>query len=202
VHRKIETGDEHPAFSDELGDAVKQYSRMSVKPQRKRIALRALGAAAVGALAWITAAASIPGGASQEAKPTALVAGESPGYAVEDFSYPLADKILAEKNIVLKRGDGHITLADCASGAGLLEIMARNKADKICFKVVGDSGWLTLEIPAVYAIKGNDYTTEVDMTVGAEEKSFDLNKNAWTPVGEAVDEGGRDHLLVEIRSSK
>ncbi|MEU9137239.1 hypothetical protein AB0D33_14930 [Streptomyces sp. NPDC048404] len=175
---------------------------MSVKPQRKRIALRALGAAAVGALAWITATTGIPGGASQQTNPTALVAGEAPGYAVEDFSYPLADKILAEKNIVLKRGDGHITLADCVSGAGLLEVMARNKADKICFKVVGDSGWLTLEIPAVYAVKGNDYTTEVDMTVGTEEKSFDITKNSWTPVGEAADTEGRDHLLVEIRSSK
>ncbi|MFG2463121.1 hypothetical protein ACGFWE_39555, partial [Streptomyces sp. NPDC048523] len=79
--RKIETGDERPAFNDELGDAMKQYSRMSVKPRRRRIALRALGAAAVGALAWITAATSIPGGASQEANPAALVAGESPGYA-------------------------------------------------------------------------------------------------------------------------
>ncbi|TCR13649.1 hypothetical protein EV578_120106 [Streptomyces sp. BK205] len=181
---------------------MKPYSRMSAQPRRRRIALRALGAAAVGALAWIAAATSIPGAASPEANPAALVAGETPGYAVEDFNYPLADKILAEKNIVLKRGDGHITLAECASGAGLLEIMARDKADKICFKVVGNSGWLTLEIPAVYAIKGNDYTTAVDMTVGAEEKSYDILKNSWTPVGEAADPDSRDHMLVEIRSSK
>ncbi|WP_330286149.1 hypothetical protein [Streptomyces sp. NBC_00576] len=175
---------------------------MSVKPRRKRLARLALGAAAVGALAWITATTGIPGGASQQPGPTALVADDAPGYAVEDFSYPQADKILAEKNILLKRGDGHITLADCAGGTGLLEILARNKVDKICFKVVGDSGWLTLEIPAVYAIKGNDYTTAVDMTVGTEEKSFDITKNAWTAVGEAADAEGRDHMLVEIRSSK
>jgi hypothetical protein len=202
VHPKSETGDEYPAFSDEFGDAMKKYGRMSAQSQRKRIALRALGAVAVGSLAWIAVATSIPGGASQEVNPTALVAGESPGYAVENFDYPLADKILAEKKILLKRGDGHITLADCASGTGLLEIMARDKADKICFKVVGSSGWLTLEIPAVYAIKGNDYTTAVDMTVGTEEKSFDILKNSWTPVGEAADTEGRDHMLVEIRSSK
>ncbi|MFI0544308.1 hypothetical protein ACH3VS_36260 [Streptomyces sp. WSLK1-3] len=173
-----------------------------IELQRKRLALRALGAAAVGALAWLAVATGIPGGAAREASPAVLVAGETPGYAVEDFNYPLADKILAEKKILLKRGDGHITLADCVSGAGLLEIMARDKADKICFKVVGDSGWLTLEIPAVYAIKGNDYTTAVDMTVGAEEKSFDILKNSWTPVGEAADPDGRDHMLIAIRSSK
>ncbi|MDQ0910782.1 hypothetical protein QFZ22_006767 [Streptomyces canus] len=175
---------------------------MSTKPQRKRLALRALGAAAAGALAWIAVTAGFPGGASQQSGPAELVAEGAPGYAVEDFAYPLADKILAEKKIVLKRGDGHITLADCAGGTGLLEIMARDKADRICFKVVGNSGWLTLEIPAVYAIKGNDYTTAVDMTVGTEEKSFDITKNSWTPVGEAADPEGRDHMLVEIRSAK
>ncbi|MFI6933973.1 hypothetical protein [Streptomyces sp. NPDC050287] len=176
---------------------------MPVKPRRRRLARRALGAAAVGTLAWVTATTGVPGGAPQHSGPTtALVADGAPGSAVEDFSYPQADKILAEKNIVLKRGDGHITLADCVGGTGLLEIMAREKTDKICFKVVGDSGWLTLEIPAVYAIRGNDYTTAVDMTVGTEEKSFDITKNAWTPVGEAADTEGREHMLVEIRSSK
>ncbi|MBW8740212.1 MAG: hypothetical protein JF621_24955 [Streptomyces turgidiscabies] len=175
---------------------------MSVKPQRKRLVRRVLGAAVVGALAWTAAATGIPGGASQRTGPAALVADGAPGYAVEDFAYPQADKILAEKNIVLKRGDGHITLADCASGTDLLEVWAREKADRICFKVVGTSGWLTLEIPAVYAIKGNDYATAVDMTVGTEEKSFDVARNTWTAVGEAADPEGREHMLVEIRSSK
>ncbi|MER6789588.1 hypothetical protein ABT330_34095 [Streptomyces sp. NPDC000658] len=170
--------------------------------QHKRLALRVLGVAAVGALAWITVTAGIPGESSQQESPTELVVDGAPGYAVETFDYPGADKILAEKKIVLKRGDGHITLADCAGGTGLLEIMARNKADRICFKVVGNSGWLTMEIPAVYAIKGNDYTTAVDMTVGAEEKSFDIAKNTWTAVGETADPEGREHMLVEIRSSK
>ncbi|WP_167364529.1 MULTISPECIES: hypothetical protein [Streptomyces] len=181
---------------------MKKYGRISAQSQRKRVALRVLGAAAVGTLAWITAATGIPGEASRHTSSPALVVDSAPGYAVENFDYPLADKILAEKKILLKRGDGHITLADCATGTGLLEIMARDKADKICFKVVGSSGWLTLEIPAVYAIKGNDYTTAVDMTVGTEEKSFDILKNSWTPVGEAADTEGRDHMLVEIRSSK
>ncbi|MEU4872413.1 hypothetical protein [Streptomyces sp. NPDC021608] len=181
---------------------MRKYSETPATPQRRRLARRALGVAGVGALAWITVTAGLPGRSSQEANPTELVVDGAPGYAVETFDYPGADKILAEKKIVLKRGDGHITLADCASGTGLLEIMARNRADRICFKVVGNSGWLTMEIPAVYAIKGNDYTTAVDMTVGAEEKSFDVAKNTWTAVGETADPEGREHLLVEIRSSK
>lgn len=37
---------------------------------------------------------------------------------MEDFDYPQADKILAEKNLVLKRGGGHIALADRVAGTG------------------------------------------------------------------------------------
>ncbi len=169
----------------------------------KRRTGRAVGVAAVaGALAWL----AVTNGASEatvEGNDTAVqtVAGEAPGYAVEDFDYPQADKILAEKNIVLKRGDGHITLADCVSGTGQLEVWARSK-DKICFQVTGNSGWLTLEIPSVYGIKGNDYATQVDMTTGTEEKSFDIDKNTWTAVGESADEQGREFMLVEIRTTK
>jgi hypothetical protein len=156
--------------------------------------VRNLGiATAVGALAWLAAA--------QGGSPTEAVAGETPGYTVEDFDYPQADKILAEQGITLKRGDGHIVLADCASQTGLLEVWARSK-DKICFRVTGDSGYLTLEIPSVYGVKGNDYTTQVDMTVGTEEKSFDVAENAWTAVGESADEQGREFMLVEIRSAQ
>jgi len=182
---------------------MKACTANAAKPQRKRFIARTLGAAAVvGALAWITLAGAAAAGSSSEAGAAAPVADEGPGFAVEDFNYPQADKILAERNIVLKRGDGHITLADCASGTGLLEVMARAKEENICFKVVGNSGWLTLEIPSVFAIKGNNYSTQVDMTVGAEEKTFDVAKNTWTSVGETAEEEGREHMLVEIRTSK
>lgn len=162
---------------------------------------RTLGlAAAAGALAWF----ALPGGngSAPEQAPAQAAADAAPGYAVENFNYPGADRILAEKNIVLKRGDGHITYVDCASGTGFIEVLARQQSSKVCFKVAGNSGWLSLEIPSVFSVKGNDYATRVDMTVGTEAKSFDITKNAWTPVGESADPQGREHMLVEIRSSK
>ncbi|MEU9592631.1 hypothetical protein ACGF7W_22655 [Streptomyces sp. NPDC048219] len=171
-----------------------------------RLAIRVLGAVAGGgALAWVAVAGGAQGGdagTAETADNAVLVAGDSPGYAVEDFNYPQADKILAEQNIVLKRGDGHITLADCVTGTGQLELLARDRDNKVCFNTVGNEGWLTLEIPAVFSVKGNDYSTTVDMTVGTEEKSYEINKNAWTPVGETADPEGRDHMLVEIRITK
>ncbi|MEU0368768.1 hypothetical protein ABZ070_00615 [Streptomyces sp. NPDC006283] len=164
--------------------------------------MRILGtAAAAGALAWAAVTGGQPETSVQGASAEA-VADAAPDYAVENYAYPNADKILAEKNIVLKRGDGRIVLADCASETGLMEVWARSQ-DRICFKVTGNSGWLTLEIPSVYGIKGSvDQTAEVDMTVGTEEKSFDVDKNSYTAVGESADEQGREHMLVEIRTAK
>ncbi|MGW0818183.1 hypothetical protein ACWD00_34090 [Streptomyces viridiviolaceus] len=168
----------------------------------KRIVGTALAAAAAGALAWVAVPSGAPAAERAASEPLTSVADEAPGYAVEDFNYPQADKILAEQGIVLKRGDGHIVLADCASGTDLLRVMARRNAETICFRTTGNSGWLTLEIPAVYVIRGNDYNTEVDMTVGSEEKTYSIEKNTWTAVGESADEQGREHMLVEIRTAK
>ncbi|MFD7290518.1 hypothetical protein [Streptomyces sp. NPDC059863] len=180
-----------------------ESSEFTDNKQKKRFLVRTLAAAtAGGALAWAALSGALAGVAPSQTGATSTVADGAPGYAVEDFNYPNADKILAEQNIVLKRGDGHITLVDCASGTGFIEVLARRHSGKVCFKVVGNSGWLTLEIPAVYSMKGNDYTTEVDMTAGTEKRSFDLDKNTWTAVGESDDEQGREHMLVEIRSAK
>ncbi|MER5604193.1 hypothetical protein ABT085_45350, partial [Streptomyces sp. NPDC002265] len=74
----------------------------AVKPQRKRLVARVLSALAAGGLAWAALAHGVQtetgGPAAADAAP---VAGEAPGYAVEDFAYPQADKILAEQGIVL-----------------------------------------------------------------------------------------------------
>lgn len=174
------------------------------RPERKTTWRRTLGLALGVALAWFTVTtggtgASAAARASDAVAETAADA--TPGYAVEDFNYPQADKIYAEQGILLKRGDGHIVLADCVSDTGQLQVWVRSKAN-VCFNVTGDSGWLTLELPSVYGIKGNDYTTQVDMTTGTEEKSFDIPKNTMASVGETADEQGRKFMLVEIRTSK
>ncbi|MFD4176603.1 MULTISPECIES: hypothetical protein [Streptomyces] len=148
------------------------------------------------------------GAPSAGAEPVAQVApaaaaDELPPVAVEDFVYPNADKIFAEQGIRLKRGDGHILLADCASATGLVEVWSRDKG-KFCFKVTGASGFLSLELPQVYGVKGNDYTLRVDMEVAGTgtEASFDVAKNAWTPVGESADPENRDHTLLELHATK
>ncbi|WP_329071753.1 hypothetical protein [Streptomyces sp. NBC_01429] len=121
--------------------------------------------------------------------------------AVEDYVYPGAEKIFAERGIRLKTGDGNILLVDCASATGLVEVWARGH-DKFCFQVKGNTGYLAMELPQVYAVKGNDYKLQVDMEVAGKETSFDIAKNTWTPVGESADPEGRDHTLLEIHATK
>jgi hypothetical protein len=88
-------------------------------------------------LAGVTATAAlvvavgfaVPSGPTSDR--TVAVADGTPAYAVEDFNYPQADKILAEQGILLKRGDGHIVLAECGSQEGLLQVWSRSN-DSIC----------------------------------------------------------------------
>ncbi|MEU4269025.1 hypothetical protein [Streptomyces sp. NPDC026092] len=173
----------------------------------RRTLVRTVATALVaGALAWVGITGGSGAGSSDanatDAVAMKAVAEEEPGYAVEDFGYPNADKILAERKITLKRGDGHILLADCGSAPDLMEVWTRQDEERFCFKITGNQGYLALELPAVFSIKGNNYSAEVDMTVGTEEKSFDIKKNTWTPVGESVDPQARDFMLMEIRASK
>ncbi|MEU4213128.1 hypothetical protein AB0F13_24585 [Streptomyces sp. NPDC026206] len=137
------------------------------------------------------------------------IAADTPPTAVEDFEYPQADKIFKERGIKLKRGDGHIVLVPCDSRPGLIEINARNmqETDKVgqgkyCFRVTGKTGYLSLEMPAVYLAKGNDYNVDVNMVTANEEKSFKLDKNAWTSVGESTDPQRREFTLLEIVAKK
>ncbi|MFD3525788.1 hypothetical protein [Streptomyces sp. NPDC058653] len=189
---------------------MKVRSATSPRPRPKRPLGRALAVAGAAVLTGLLAAAGLSGTPRTGETPAkaveaavAPVAAEAPGYAVEDFDYPGADKILEEQGITLKRGDGHIVLATCDSETGLLEVWARSRSnERICFRVTGNSGYLSLEIPSVYGVQGNAYATTVDMTVEDEEKSFDITKNTWTPVGESVDDEAREHMLVEITTTK
>lgn len=125
------------------------------------------------------------------------VAAEVPAFAVEEFDYPQAEEILAEQGFLLKRGDGHIVLAECGSEENLLTLLARGRED-VCFRVTGTEGFLSLELDSVYGVRTNDYSnTHLEMTAEGDEVEYDIPANTWEGVGEAVD--GREHVLVEIR---
>ncbi|MEU4025190.1 hypothetical protein [Streptomyces anulatus] len=168
---------------------------------RKRVLKAALTAGALSGVIG-TALATGRSAPAQEELTLRPVAEEGPGYAVEDFAYPQADKILAAQGILLKRGDGHIVLAECGSAPDLLEVYARHtSAGKFCFRTTGASGYLSLELPAVYGVQTNGYATELSTTVNGEDNQYDVAADSWAAVGEAADPEGREHVLVEIVTS-
>ncbi|MFE4862100.1 hypothetical protein [Streptomyces sp. NPDC056670] len=120
---------------------------------------------------------------------------------VETFGYPNAAKILAERNLKLKRGDGHIVLAECGSAPDLLQFIGRDRGD-FCFRTIGGTGYLSLEVPGVVGVQTSGHKAHINMTVDAKTKSYDIAKNDYRGIGETTDPEGRDHTLVEIRTSK
>ncbi|MEU7134159.1 hypothetical protein [Streptomyces sp. NPDC046261] len=124
---------------------------------------------------------------------------EIPPYAVEDFSYPNADAIFKEKGITLRKGDGRIMLADCATTTDIQVMTTQSKDFKYCFKVTGKSGYLTLEIPSVYGVQTETHPVRATVTPeGGTPQSVDVPKGQLKGVGEGVP-GGAPTVLVELR---
>jgi hypothetical protein len=135
---------------------------------------------------------------------------------VEDFGYPDAARILAEDNVKLVSGDGHIVYAPCAqqpaNGIGLIEVRSSDfsvgKDDGlVCFKVLGTTGSLVLLIPDVFEIRGDGFgstpghkgTAEVKAQSG-ESRTVALNPNGSQQVGIGRPNGTPETLVkLEVK---
>lgn len=161
---------------------------------RKTLVTGLLGAIAmIGGVTWT---ATADGGA-----PEAVEAG--PPVAVEDFAYPGADAVLANKGIKLKRGDGHIVLADCDPAADQIRVhtvkdTAAGREETYCFKATTKTAFLTLELPRVFALEAADRPFSADLTANGETTTVNVSKDGFESVGEGT-VGGARSVLVEIR---
>ncbi|MFF4331335.1 hypothetical protein ACFYZT_33145 [Streptomyces sp. NPDC001591] len=123
--------------------------------------------------------------------------GEMPT-AVEDFAYPNAAKIQAEQKILLKRGDGHITLVDCAAGTPDIQVKSRNGQKLYCFDVNAPKGYVTLELPSSFGIWTKDYPVKATITTAGTQTVIEAPAHDYKPIGEAG-EGNVSSVLVELR---
>ncbi|MYQ49686.1 hypothetical protein GTW40_32525 [Streptomyces sp. SID4985] len=126
-----------------------------------------------------------------------------PPFAVEDFGYPGADRVLAEKGIKLLRGDGHIVLADCDQAAPQIRVYtvadaSSGRQGTYCFKGTARTGLLTLELPRVFAVEAADHPVSADLTANGQTTTVDVPKDGFEPVGEGT-VGGARSVLVELR---
>lgn len=125
--------------------------------------------------------------------------GDTPPSIVEDFTYPGADKVFAEWGITLKRGDGHIVLAVCDGSDNEIKVMARGvgRDDEVCFKALAANGYLTLEVPDVYAIRTQSRPVRVELTAEDKSQTVDVPANVLLGVGEGI--GQPPTVLLELR---
>jgi V8-like Glu-specific endopeptidase len=124
---------------------------------------------------------------------------------VEDYGYPGAAQVLADRGITLLKGDGHIAYVAC-SGPGLIEVRSTtvpgdHGADPYhyCFKIDGPVGDLTLNIPNAYQVKGDDHDVQATVTVKDKTSTVPVDKNGWTGVG--VGAGPDPATLLEIKAT-
>ncbi|MEV7198281.1 hypothetical protein AB0N81_41835 [Streptomyces sp. NPDC093510] len=151
-----------------------------------------------------TAAVAQPGG--QPAEAVAQQSGTrvtAPPSAVEDFAYPDAARLLEDKGITLKRGDGHIVLSDCADANILVRTTHTNDdGNKYCFKSTGKKGYLSLEVPKVYSVDSEGPAFQATVTSEDGKKTVQVEKGGFQPVGTgdlSPGASGKPAVLVELR---
>jgi hypothetical protein len=170
--------------------------------------------------AQYTSAAEITVGlatSASQAMPGAVATpgADAPTSAVEGFAYPGAAEILATANVRLLSGDGHILFVDCATpptgDIGLLKVFTTDETigpdgiGRVCFKVTATSGWLNLEIPGVYEIRGDGQRTGTGHEVTAElvddegeEVVVDVDPDGSTQVGQGADPNAPPTMLLRL----
>ncbi|RPK23174.1 hypothetical protein EES37_38250 [Streptomyces sp. ADI91-18] len=166
---------------------------MAISRARKALFITLIGAtAALGGFTTLGVAHAGP------QSPSGVTAGGEMPSAVEGFAYPNAPKIQAEQQILLKRGDGHITLADCNAGTPDIKVRSRTGQKFFCFDVNAPKGYVTLELPASYGLWTKDYPVKATITAAGTQTVIDAPANDYKPFGESGDSGAKS-ILVELR---
>lgn len=134
---------------------------------------------------------------------TPQTAADVPPVAVEDFNYPGAADIQATRGIKLKRGDGHILLVDCDTTRDQIRVYSVEddtvgREGNYCFQATAKTGYLTLELPRVFALETGEHPISADLTANGETTTVNVAKDAFESVGEGT-VGGARSVLVEIR---
>ncbi|MFI6273155.1 hypothetical protein [Micromonospora zamorensis] len=135
---------------------------------------------------------------------------DTPPSIVEDYAYPGAAQVLAQRGVKLIKGDGHIVLTDCGSSPNnppedLILVQSNDLTlpggVNFCFKASGTSGLLTMEIPKVYFVRG-DVTRTLAAKVEVKDDPTvveveEVLPEEWQPVGVGQDRG--EATILELR---
>ncbi|WP_410609141.1 hypothetical protein [Amycolatopsis sp. lyj-109] len=140
---------------------------------------------------------------------------DTPPSIVEDYSYPGAAAILAQYNVTLISGDGHIVFADCATppvnNVSVMQVRSTENVGTnglVCFSVLAPTGHLELRIPAVYEIRGDGRTSGAGHKVKAEvttdagqHSTVDVNPSGSTQVGIGANPNNAPTTLLQLTAA-
>jgi hypothetical protein len=134
---------------------------------------------------------------------------DAPSSLVEDFTHPGAATILEQYEIKVFKGDGHIMFAErrsyddgqCTVGQIQVEksLAVEPYGYFYCFKTVGTKGFLTLEVPATFGVRGGSVPLQATAMLPEGNETYQIAPNQ--PV--AISPGSGDEMpkavLVELR---
>jgi hypothetical protein len=162
--------------------------------------LRLIGYLGVVALTGAAALFGVAGSATADSKTKAAAADDTTSI-VETFEYPGAAQIQADRDILLKRGDGHLTLTDCVAGGDFIQVRSRNR-DPFCFKATAAGAWLTLELSDAFLVfSDSKHTTVADYTVNGVSDSTTVAPGGAEGIGEGGSPNGASAVLLKLTAS-
>jgi hypothetical protein len=163
--------------------------------------LRLIGYLGVVALTGAATLFGVAGSATAGSTSKASVAADEPTSIVETYDYPDAAKILAERDILLKRGDGHLVLTDCVAGGDFIQVRSRGR-DPFCFKASAAGAWVTLELSDAFLVfSDSTHTTVADFTVNGVSDSATVAPGGAEGIGEGGSPNGDSAVLLKLTAS-
>ncbi|MCJ0875837.1 hypothetical protein [Streptomyces sp. AP-93] len=166
---------------------------MAISRARKALFV-GLASVLTASTAAIGVAYAVPGTVTTAA---AAVAADEMPYAIEDFGYPNAATIEAERGIVLTRGDGNIVLVACG-GTVDITVNTRSGEKDYCFDVKAKPGYLTLSVPKAFGIWTGDAPVKSTIEADGVKTVINAPANDFTSFGEATAES-TPSALIELR---
>jgi hypothetical protein len=128
---------------------------------------------------------------------------------VEDYNYPGAAQIIAEHGLKLFKGDGHILFVtsrtydegQCATGQLQVEKALDVEPYGVfyCFQTVGAEGFLTLEVPATFGIRGGNAPIEATAELPTGDQTYDVPPNGFVAISPGPGGEPPAAILVELR---
>jgi len=162
-----------------------------------------LAGAAVLATGAVVMVTSTSGSAAEDA--------DTPPSIVEDYTHPGADQILAQHQLKVFKGDGHImfhsakTYDEAECTPGLLQVERSLDVEPYgmyyCFKTIGTKGFLTLEVPSTFGVRGGTeaITATAKLPDGTVLPPYEVAPNGRVAIEPGDGGEAPQAILVELR---